>query len=220
MTTKPLTKPRLRGVSHEISCYLSALAGTYLVSQARGPGESSDALIGATIYSLCLFFLYAASALYHRPHWSPPARARMRRIDHLAIYLLIAGTTTPFALLSLQGAERRTLLLVLWLAALAGVAKTLLWKNAPKALSAVIYVLMGSLAAPFLSRVGEVVGPESVRLLFMGAVLYVVGAVVYAAKRPNPFPKTFGYHEIFHAFVIAASVCHFAAIFQLIKSIR
>jgi hemolysin III len=211
--TKPAQKPRLRGVSHEIACYASGLAGTYLVSQARSPG----ALIGTLIYSLCLFFMYAASALYHRPTWSPAARARMRRVDHCGIFLLIAGTATPVAMLALDGTARIAMLVTLWTGAIIGMVKSLLWVNAPKALTATVCVLISASASPFIPRIYSAIGPGATALILYGSAIYILGAVVYALRRPDPVPRVFGYHEIFHALVIVASICQYTAILELVK---
>jgi hemolysin III len=222
MTTpraKLTQKPRLRGVSHEIALYASGFAGTYLVSQAHGPGQTHEALIGTTIYSLCIFFMYAGSALYHRPHWSPEARTRMRRVDHSTIFLSIAGTATPVAMLALEGTAQLEMLLTLWIGASLGILKSLLWIKAPKALTAFVYVLIGLSALPFYSQIRAAIGPEASALILYGGGLYVLGAVVYALRRPDPVPTVFGYHEIFHALVIGGSICQYVAILGLVKRV-
>jgi hemolysin III len=212
-------KPRLRGVSHEMACYVSALAGCYLVSQSRGPGSTQLALVGTTIYSLCLFFLFTASALYHRPMWNPEARARMRRLDHSAIYFMIAGTVTPLALLSLDSAERATMLGVIWIGAALGIVKSLLWVHAPKPLSALAYVLISASTVPFVPRMTAQLGSANMELLLLGGGLYVLGAVIYSLKKPDPVPTVFGYHEIFHALVIAAAACQYWVILKVVRAV-
>ncbi len=211
-TGKP-AKPLLRGVSHEISCYLAAAAGVYLVKQA----QSETAMWSAAIYSFCLFAMFTSSALYHRPTWSPEARRRMRRVDHSAIYLSIAGSATPFALLATEGESVTLMLAMIWAAALLGILKSLLWINSPKGLSAAIYVLMSFASVPFISQISAHVGRTNTAIVLGGAAVYILGAAVYAFKKPDPFPLIFGYHEIFHAMVILGAVCHYWVIFQLIN---
>jgi hemolysin III len=212
-------KPRLRGVSHEIACYFSAIAGCYLVAQSRGPGTSSLALVGTTIYSLCLFFLFSASALYHRPKWSPEARAKLRRVDHAAIFVLIAGTATPVMLLGLQGTSREGALILMWAGATLGVLKSIFESSFPKGPSALVYVLLGLAIAPFMPAFAGALGSSSVWLLLYGSAAYILGAVIYALRKPDPFPTVFGYHEIFHALVVAAAACHYWAILQIVQTV-
>lgn len=215
-------KPSLRGVSHEFACYASVLAGAYLIHRARAataPELGQAPVAGAVIYSICLFALFAVSALYHRPDWAPGARARMRRFDHSTIYLMIAGSATPIGLIALDGSVKATFLLVLWIGAALGVVKSLLWAHAPKPLSALAYVLLGLSTVPFMGRIGGAIGPGPTRLILAGGALYVLGAVVYALKRPDPLPEAFGYHEIFHALVIAAAACQYLAILRLVNAL-
>jgi len=208
-------KPKYRGVSHEMACYASAIAGCYLVAHARGPGTSNLALIGTTLYSLCLFFQFAISALYHRPTWGTLARARMRKLDHCAIFLLIAGTSTPIALLGLEGTARAAALASMWTGAGLGIFLSLFWIHAPKPLTAAAYVLVGLSMIPFLPRISAGVGLSNTLLLVYGSVIYVLGAAVYATRKPDPVPAVFGYHEVFHALVVAAAACHFFAILRI-----
>jgi hemolysin III len=213
-------KPRLRGVSHEIAAYAAAFAGCYLVAQARGPGTRGVALAATTAYSLCLFFLFAISALYHRPQWSPAARSRMRRLDHSAIALMIAGTATPMVALGLPAEKRALALGIIWAAAIAGLAKSLFWAHAPKPLTAIAYVAMGGSFGFFLPMMsGDIVTAQSGWLLALGGLLYVMGATVYALKRPDPVPAVFGYHEIFHLLVIAAAATHYFVIYQVVAAV-
>lgn len=206
-----LEKPKLRGVSHEIAFYLSLCA--ILVLSLRTP--TTRTLVATLVYGGCLAFLFGASALYHRPTWTPQARARMRRVDHAAIYLLIAGTITPFAL-SLDADSARQMLLVAWGGAAGGVLQCLFWPNAPKPVATVLYLMLGWSIVPFLSRIEAVAGVNALMLLAAGGLAYTVGAVVYAVRRPNPLPTWFGYHEIFHALVVVAASLHFVAISSLV----
>jgi hemolysin III len=198
-------KPLLRGVSHEIAAGV-ALAGWIVLALVAAPGR---ARVAAQVYGASLFTLFLVSALYHRPTWRPRARLLMRRLDHSAIFLLIAGTYTPFCLL-LPPASGVRLLAVVWAGAIAGILQSLLWVRAPKALSAVVYVLLGWVVVPVLPSLRAALGGGAVALLAGGGAVYTLGAIVYATRRPDPFPRVFGYHEVFHALVIAAAACHFA----------
>jgi len=209
-----LQKPTLRGVSHQIAFFIAAVAGFYLVSQAH------DARAGqaAAIYTASLATMFGASALYHRPTWSPRPRAWMRRLDHAAIFVLIAGTATAFTLPITHG--RPIALAVAWGGAAIGILLTLFWLRAPKAITVVIYIALGWTILPFLPQLAHAIGRGGVLLLILGGLLYSTGAVFYARKAPNPFPGIFGYHEIFHALVIAASVCHFVVVLFILRSLR
>jgi hemolysin III len=197
-------KPLLRGVSHEVAAVVAAAGGVALYLLAPGP----RARLAALVYGACLVSLFAASALYHRPNWSPRPYRWMRRIDHAAIFLLIAGTYTPLCLLLGDGRARLTLALV-WGAALLGIALTLGWPTAPKPLRTAIYVALGWASLPLVPALASVLGARALVLLAAGGALYTVGAVIYATRRPDPFPRVFGYHEVFHALVIAAAALHF-----------
>lgn len=204
----PTMKPRLRGVSHQWAFFVAVVAGIVLVVNA----PSRRALAAAAIYAMALAGMFGASALYHRIDWRPRVSVWMRRLDHSMIFVMIAGTYTPIALLLLDGAFSRIVLGVLWGGALLGLVLNLLWIGAPSWLAALIYVTLGwvGLATlPQLIRVGEAVAAT---LLVGGGVLYTVGAVVYARGRPDPKPAVFGYHEVFHVFVIAAALVHFVAV--------
>jgi hemolysin III len=198
-------KPLLRGVSHEIAAGV-ALAGWTALALIAAPGR---ARIAANVYGASLFTLFLVSALYHRPTWRPRARLVMKRLDHSAIFLLIAGTYTPFCLL-LPPATGRTILAVVWAGAIAGVLQSVLWVRAPRALSAAIYVLLGWVIVPVLPSLRSTLGLGALALLAGGGAMYTIGALVYAARRPDPSPRVFGYHEVFHALVVAAAACHFA----------
>ncbi|MBX3209280.1 MAG: hemolysin III family protein [Labilithrix sp.] len=199
-------KPLLRGVSHQVSFFCAIAACAALVMRAR-PGVATAA---AFVFSASLVNLFGTSALYHRVDWSPNARKRMRRLDHAAIFVLIAGGYTPlFALVPSSGGGHGALAAI-WVGALVGVLKSLAWPNAPKWMTALLCVGLGwTVVGQVVDRVAAV-GPLSVALLVVSGLTYSVGAVVYALKRPDPLPRVFGYHEVFHAIVIVASVCLFA----------
>jgi hemolysin III len=213
-------KPRLRGVSHEIATYAAGFAGTYLVSQARGPGTTLIAMWAATAYSLTVFFQFGASALYHRPTWSPEARARLRRVDHSAIPLMIAGTATPPVALGLPPEQRTWALALIWAGAALGLAKSLFWTHAPKPVTALVFVIFGAALAGFLPLMSPaIVTPAVHRALVGGALLYALGALVYALRRPDPMPAVFGYHEIFHLCVVLAAGVHYWAMWQIVTAV-
>jgi hemolysin III len=199
------TKPLLRGVSHEIAAGVALAGLVALVLLAPGP----RARLGALVYGSSLVALFSVSALYHRPTWSPRARLWMRRLDHSAIFLLIAGTFTPICLLIGDG-RARTLLAVVWAGAGLGVLRALLWPEAPRLVATALYLLLGWAAVPLVPAMYRALGTGPLLLLAAGGMLYSVGAVIYATRRPDPFPRVFGYHEIFHALVVAAAGLHFA----------
>jgi hemolysin III len=201
-------KPRLRGVLHEYAFFVSLALGAVLILAA----SDGRARAAAAIYAAALSGLLGTSALYHRVTWRPRARRWMRRLDHSMIFVLIAGTYTPVALLALKGALANTILIVMWLGALGGVIFKLLWIDAPKWLFAGVYVLLSLVTAAVFGELPATIGWLGVAGLATGGLLYVIGAVVYASERPNPWPKVFGYHEIFHALVIGAAGLHYAVI--------
>jgi hemolysin III len=201
-------RPRLRGVLHQYAFFVSLGFGALLVAGASGAGERA----AAVVFAAALAAMFGVSALYHRLTWQPRARRWMRRLDHAAIYLLIAGTYTPFALLALSGAWRWTVLPIVWGGALVALVFKLVWIDAPKWLDAAIGIALGWVGIVALPQFWAHSGPVGVALLGLGGVLYTVGAVVYAARRPDPVPTVFGYHELFHALVIAAAACQYAAV--------
>ena len=201
-------KPRLRGVLHEYAFFVSLACGLALILAA----SDGRARIAAAIYAAALSGLLGTSALYHRVTWRPKARRWMRRLDHSMIFVLIAGTYTPVALIALKGELASTILIVLWLGALGGVIFKLFWIDAPKWLLAAIYVVLGLVTAAVFGELPASIGWLGVAGLASGGLLYVIGAVVYASGRPNPWPKVFGYHEVFHTLVIAAAALHYAVI--------
>jgi hemolysin III len=202
-------KPKLRGVSHQWAFFLSLIAGVALLLIAD-PGE---ARLAAGVYALSLSALFGVSALYHRVNWrTEGARMWMRRLDHTMIFVLIAGTYTPFALLVLDGGVARVVLLALWAAAAAGVILNLLWVNAPKPVTAAVFVGVGLLAALPLPELASALSPVAIALIALGGLLYIAGAAVYALRRPDPRPAVFGYHEVFHLLVIAAAIVQYVAV--------
>jgi hemolysin III len=209
ITRDDLPRPRFRGVSHQYAFFASLITGAVLILIA----PTRKATTAAAIYAVSVSGLFGASALYHRITWRrPSARAWMRRLDHSMIFVLIAGTYTPFALLVLHGTLANVVLAIVWGGALGGVVLKLAWVDAPKWLMAAIYVALGWVGAATIPQMASRAGIGAVTLLAVGGVLYSAGAVVYALRRPDPSPKVFGYHEIFHVLVIAAAAVHYAAI--------
>jgi len=212
--TAPRLKPLLRGVSHEIAAFIAAPASLALVASARSP----EARVGAATYGASLFGLFLASAVFHRPTWSPRARRIVARFDNSAIFLLIAGTYTPICLI-VGGALGTGLLTTVWMGAALGIVLTVSWEAVPKPLMAGIYVLLGWVFVPAMASLRAALGTQALVLVVAGGLVYTAGAVVYALRRPDPFPRVFGYHEIFHALVIVAAACHFVAVRQAIRAL-
>ncbi|MBA3305369.1 MAG: hemolysin III family protein [Thermoleophilaceae bacterium] len=204
-----LVKPRLRGVSHQWAFFISVGLGIALVISA----PSGTATAAAAVYAACVATLFGSSAVYHRVDWKRPnARRWMRRLDHSAIFLLIAGSYTPFALLALDGTLADVILGVIWAGALAGIVLKLVWIDAANWLTATIYVLLGSVAFGAFPGLVSEVGLTASGMVALGGLLYTLGAVVYARRRPDPVPAVFGYHEVFHVLVILASGLQYAVI--------
>ena len=204
-----IPKPRLRGVSHQWAFYFSLVAGLALVIAA----PAGRATLAAAVYAASVAALFGTSALYHRVTWaSQNARRWMRRLDHSMIFVLIAGTYTPFALLVLDGTLAVVILTVVWAGALGGIVLKLVWIDAPKPLVAILYVMLGWVAVAAFPDLLDGLGVTSTALVAAGGVLYTLGAVVYALGRPDPAPTVFGYHEIFHVLVIAAAALQYAVI--------
>jgi hemolysin III len=201
-------RPLLRGVSHQYAFFVAVAFGVALVVAAEG----ARARLSAAVFAASVATMFGISALYHRVTWEPRARTWMRRLDHAAIYLLIAGTYTPFGLLVLEGAWAVTVLAIVWTGAAAAIALKLAWTDAPKWVAATLGITLGWVGVVALPRIWDVVGWGGIALLLVGGAFYTGGALVYALRRPDPVPHVFGYHELFHALVIAAAVCQYLAI--------
>lgn len=202
-------KPKLRGVSHEWAFFVSLGLGAALVVAAETP----KATLAVAIYALSLSALLGTSALYHRVDWKrPEVRRWMRRLDHSMIFFLIAGTYTPFALLVLSGPLADAILAVVWIGAIAGAVVETVWIDHPKWVAALIYMSLGWVAIVAFPELWSEMGVAGTLLVAAGGLFYTAGAVVYATQRPNPNPRVFGYHEVFHLFVILAAAAHFAAV--------
>jgi hemolysin III len=209
MSDAAMVKPRLRGVSHQWAFFISVVLGAVLVLLA----PAGQPRLAAAIYAFSVAGLFGASALYHRINWtSLSARRWMRRLDHSMIFVLIAGTYTPFALLVLDGTLATAILIVVWTGAATGIVLKLCWIDAPKWLIALTYVLLGWVAVAAFPDMISRLGVTPTVMVALGGVLYTLGAVVYALRRPDPAPQVFGYHEVFHALVIAAAALQYAVI--------
>jgi len=201
-------KPRLRGVLHEAAFAISLITGTALVCLAQG-GRARTA---ATVYAVSVALLFGTSAAYHRGPWTGRSREVMKRLDHSMIFILIAGTYTPFALLLLEGTARWVVFGLVWGGAVAGVVLRNSIRRPARWLFVGIYMLLGWTALAVLPQLRDTGGLAVVVLLLLGGLFYSIGAIVYALKRPNPSPHWFGFHEVFHAFTLLAFVTHYVAV--------
>lgn len=199
-------KPRLRGWLHLAMAPLTLAAGVVLVALS----PTVAARWSAAVFAVTGVLLFATSAVYHRGHWSPAVAAVLKRLDHSNIFLIIAGSYTPFALV-LPPEEGRRMLLTVWTGALLGVLFRVLWVGAPRWLYTPVYVLLGWVAVFYLQPLLRGGGVAVLTLICVGGLLYTLGAVVYGTKRPDPSPRWFGFHEIFHALTIAAFTTHYVA---------
>jgi hemolysin III len=201
-------KPLLRGVLHQ---------GAFVVSIAVAPllllsADATRSRVAAAVFAASVTTCFGISALYHRVTWRPTARRWMRRADHAGVYLLIAGTYTPVSLLVLDGEWGHVILIVVWSGALAAILLKFLWVDAPKWVAAAIGLALGWVAVVALPQLEDRLQVSALTLLIAGGLLYSVGAVVYARRKPDPVPSVFGYHEVFHALTIAAAACQYVAI--------
>jgi hemolysin III len=201
-------KPRLRGWLHVGMAPLALAGGILLICLAATPAG----VVGGAVFLAASVLLFGTSGLYHRGTWGLRGQAILRRMDHSNIYLFIAATYTPLALILLSGASRMILLVLIWSAAIGGLLFRLVWLSAPRWLYTVLYVVMGWAALGWLQVFYHTAGLAVLILLVAGGVCYTLGALVYARKRPNPSPSWFGFHEIFHIGTIAGFVCHYVAI--------
>ena len=202
-------RPRLRGVFHEWAFFAAVAAGAMLVVLADG----ALATFSAWVYAAALAAMFGASALYHRVPWRSAAkRVWARRLDHSMIFVFIAGSYTPFALLRFEGTTQWLVLVMVWSGAVLGLLLELVWLDSPRWLTAVAYLAVGWVGVLAIPQMFSAVGIAGAVLLMVGGGLYTVGAVIYATKWPNPFPRTLGFHEVFHLLVVAAAATQFVAV--------
>lgn len=204
---RPGPKPVLRGFLHELCFGLATSAGVLLVAAAPGPA----AKLGCGLYAASLAGLFGVSALYHRPIWPERVRSWLRRVDHSAIFVLIAGTCTPLAL-TLPAPLGARMLAIAWTGATLGIVRALFFPRARRWVVVLLAVTLGWAAAAYLPELQAINGRPVTVLLALGGGLYSLGALAYVLRRPDPWPRVFGYHEVFHALVVIAAICHFAAI--------
>lgn len=201
-------RPLLRGMSHAYAFWVALAAAITLTALV----PSGTARVGAVVYGIGLCGLFAASGTYHRWRWDPRWRPLLRRIDHSTIFVFIAATYTPVALLAMHGTLRWVILAAVWIGAIGGVTMSVAWIDAPRALQALCYVLLGWVAIVAMPQLIHALDVAPLLLLALGGVLYSLGAVVYATQRPDPWPRVFGFHEVFHALVVLAAAVQFTAL--------
>lgn len=203
-----MARPLLRGVLHHVAFWIALVAGGGLIAEANGTQRRLAAVVFATSVIVC----FGISALYHRVWWRPSVRVWMRRADHAGVYLLIAGTYTPVALLALRGQWRPAVLGVVWAGAVVAIAVKFVWIGAPRWLGASLGLLLGWVAVVALPELVRNLDGAALSLLIVGGLAYTAGALVYARGRPDPVPAVFGYHELFHALTIVGVTCQYTAI--------
>jgi hemolysin III len=209
-------KPRARGWIHLCCAAIATVGGLALVSVA-GIASSRKAVIATLIYTVTIVAMFSVSAIYHRKHWhSPVALKWMKRLDHSAIFIFIAGSYTPFALLAMPGRIGAEVLTIVWTGAAAGVALKMWWPSSPRWVGVPLYLVLGYVGVWFGGILLDSGGLTVVCLLVLGGVLYNVGAIFYGMRWPNPWPRTFGYHEFFHALTAAAAVSHYVAVWFVV----
>jgi hemolysin III len=203
-----IARPLLRGVIHHVAFWLALVAGVLLVSAVDGGTKR----LGAAVFAASVVTCFGASALYHRVTWRPHVRVWMRRIDHAGVYLLIAGTYTPVALLALHGDWRPAMLAAVWAGAVVAIVLKFVWIGAPKWVAASLGIALGWIAVIALPELARSLHPVALSLIAVGGLAYTAGAIVYARGRPDPIPAVFGYHEVFHALTIVGVACQYTAI--------
>ncbi|MCL1593358.1 MAG: hemolysin III family protein [Actinomycetia bacterium] len=208
----PPVKPSWRGWQHAAMFPVALVAGLVLVATA----PTSAGRVSSVIFASTALLLFGVSALLHRGTWSTNVEAVLRRLDHSNIYLIIAGTYTPFAVLGLPQSSGKLLLSIVWTGALVGVVLTVFWIGVPRWLSTSLYVVVGWVVVFFLPALVDGAGLGVVALIAIGGVLYTFGAVVYAVKWPNPSQHTFGFHEVFHLLTIVAFAVHYIAVWVVV----
>lgn len=208
----PLKKPVLRGYFHQEAFFISIGAGALLIARCNSFLE----YISSIVYTFGVLFLFGMSAFYHRITWSKKVRAILKKIDHSAIFVLIASSFTPICLLAFPDSGGKSLLIIIWILATVGIVQSIFFVNTPKYITAAFYIVMGWTVLPYLINLKDSLGLTQLWLIISGGIVYTVGAVFYAIKKPNFVSGVFGYHELFHVFTIVGAVLHFIVIYQLI----
>jgi hemolysin III len=211
-TAQALVKPRARGWIHLVSAVVAVFAGAALIS-VSWPLAGLKAGLATFVYTGAVVGMFTVSAVYHRVTWkSAKARIWMKRLDHSMIFVLIAGTYTPFALLAMPHDAGVLVLWIVWGGALAGVLLKMCWPTAPRWVGVPLYLILGWVSAFYIAMILHNAGVAAMVLLAVGGALYSVGGILYALRWPDPWPSTFGYHEFFHACTAVAAICHYIAI--------
>jgi len=208
-------KPRLRGVSHQIAFFVFLVATTALSLLVQG----TSARIAVLVYGVSICLLLGISALYHRGRWSEAAARWIQRVDHSAIFVLIAGSYSPLFILLSPAGERVGALALVWLLAAVGVLKAIVWPKSPGWVTAALAIAVGWCGVMHVSALADVMGPVALVLIVAAGITYTVGGVIYASRRPDPIPKVFGYHEVFHALVVTAGATHFAHVVLILSRV-
>ncbi len=216
-------KPRLRGWLHAATAPLTLAAGIVLIVLS----PTAPTRVGSAIYAASSLLLFTVSAVYHRGHWSPKVHRLLMRCDHASIFVLIAGSYTPFTLLFLEGREQAILLTIVWVGAALGGLFRIFWSSAPRWLNTAIYIGLGWAAIAYIPayvhgarELGVGIGTAVLVLVAVGGLLYTVGGIVYGFKRPDPWPQWFGFHEVFHTFTILAFATHYVGVSLATYSLR
>jgi hemolysin III len=209
-------KPRMRGWLHAAILPLSLAAGIVLVALS----PTTEVKVASAIFGVSATLVFGVSAVYHTRTWEPRARGVLKRLDHANIFLLIAGTYTPFTLLLLDDRNATVLLSIVWAGALVGVAFRVMWVGAPRWLYVPVYIALGWAAAFWLGDFAASAGPAVLTLILVGGGLYSLGGLVYGLRRPNPSPRWFGFHEVFHTLTIAAFISHYVGVSLAAYSLR
>lgn len=207
-------KPLLRGHFHQAMFFIAIGAGVPLILLC----QTTLQLVSVTVYVLCALAMFGISTLYHRVNWSPEKRLLWKKLDHSAIYLMIAGTFTPICALILEGDSGSKLLLTIWAVAIAGIIQSVLFVNLPKIVSSAIYLFAGYLVLPYLGEINAKLGTGRTALIVTGGILYSIGALCYGLKRPLLNPKVFSYHEVFHLFVNLGAAAHYFVVYFIIAA--
>jgi len=204
----PALRPRLRGVFHLYAFFVALGIGSALIAYA----PTARTQLAAAVFAVAVAVMFGASALHHRVNWAPRGYRWSRRVDHAGVYLAIAGTYTPFCLLVLEGAWRIAVLAVVWAGAVIAILLKFLWVDAPKWLAAAIAIALGWVAVVAFPQFLDGIGWDGMTLVLAGGLLYTAGGLAYALRRPNPLPGVFGYHEVFHLFVVVAVALQYSVV--------
>ena len=206
-------KPTLRGVQHQWAAVVAAVAGMYLVAVA----PDAESRVAVAIYSASLVLLLSVSAIYHRFDWPHRTRMWLRRADHASIFLLIGGTYTPVTLLCLDSPADVHLMIAVWSGAAVGIVVSMFWPTAPKWVGAALAIAVGYTIVPYFGQIARQMTSTELTLIVVGGVAYTAGAIVYAAKRPNPWPRSYGYHEVFHTLTLVGAGLHMLAVISIVR---